>query len=121
VSLLEIQVALGTHPVLFLNHVVDRHISAPTEGNILSFKLAWVFGVLNFHSVSKLDIVWVQLREVVQHLIVNELSHVFYSDVGPSDHSIGCHQDLFVDNALFEVALLLYVELDVVSRLGHLL
>lgn len=58
---------------------------------------------------------------MVEYLVVNKFSHVLDSDVGPSNDTLGCHQDLFVDDALLEVALLLNVELNVVSWLGSLL
>ena len=56
-----------------------------------------------------------ELRELFQNLVIDELSHVFDADIRLADQSFRSDHNLIFNDAVLEVALLLYVELYVVK------
>ena len=64
--------------------------------------------------VGYLDVVWVQLRELVKHLIVDKFAHVLDSDVGETNKALWSDHNLIIDDTIAKVPLLLDVKLNVI-------
>ena len=56
-----------------------------------------------------------ELREFVKYLVVDELTHVFDTDVTLANQSFWRHNDLVINDAVFKVTLLLDIEFHVVK------
>lgn len=67
-----------------------------------------------FDDVGKLNVIWPQMIELVQHLEENELSNVSNASVRLTNNPVRDDYNLVVDNAVFKVALLSDVKLNII-------